>query len=91
MKGGTYIPGAGIPAPSTLKLLSHTSLPAPTPTLLSLKAYVDPNFNNVDWIQELSERLNSTSAAGDPNEVQAQLKDMLARLGDPFTRWVAPR
>lgn len=52
------------------------------------EAFVDPTFNNHDWPAELSERLNAVASAQNPSEAESQIGNMMAALGDPFTRWM---
>ncbi len=55
------------------------------------EAFVDPDFNGVDWVSELSGALNTAAEASTPEEAQRQIVGLLAKLGDPFTRWVSPQ
>ena len=55
------------------------------------EAFVDPHYNGVDWVGELSGALNAAADASTPKEAQREIAGLLGKLGDPFTRWVPPQ
>lgn len=58
---------------------------------ITTEVFVDPMFNNTDWASELVASLTTAADAKTPEDAQKQIKDLLGKLGDPFTRWVPPR
>jgi len=52
------------------------------------RAYVDPTFNNHDWGKVRREFANRKFASRE--ETYKAIKEMLAMLGDPFTRFLPP-
>ena len=54
------------------------------------QAYVDPTFNNTDWMRELEEGLDGVAHAASAQDATKGVAQMVAKLGDPFTRWVPP-
>ncbi|MFZ4674524.1 MAG: S41 family peptidase [Nodosilinea sp.] len=52
------------------------------------QSYVDPNFNQVDWAQERQSLLGQQYSS--PDQAYASLKEMLAKLDDPYTRFMTP-
>ncbi|GAB4819206.1 hypothetical protein N2152v2_006252 [Parachlorella kessleri] len=55
------------------------------------EAFVDPRYNGVDWVGELSGALHAAADASTPKEAQREISGLLGKLGDPFTRWVPPQ
>lgn len=51
-------------------------------------SYVDPNFNQVDWIQARQSLLGQDYSSREA--AYASLKDMLGQLDDPYTRFMTP-
>ncbi|MGG6242600.1 S41 family peptidase [Nodosilinea sp. AN01ver1] len=52
------------------------------------RSYVDPTFNHVDWVQERQALLGQEYTS--PEAAYASLEDMLAKLDDPYTRFMTP-
>jgi carboxyl-terminal processing protease len=52
------------------------------------RSYVDPTFNQVDWVQERQSLLGQEYSS--PEAAYASLEDMLAKLDDPYTRFMTP-
>ncbi len=52
------------------------------------KAYVDPTFNHQNWWGIRQQLLGRDLS--DPKATQAAIEEMLASLGDPFTRFLDP-
>lgn len=52
------------------------------------KAYVDPTFNHQNWWGIRQQLLGRDLS--DPQATQAAIEEMLASLGDPFTRFLDP-
>ncbi|WP_017296901.1 carboxyl-terminal processing protease CtpB [Nodosilinea nodulosa] len=52
------------------------------------ESYVDPNFNQVDWAKERQTLLGQEYAS--PDAAYKALKDSLAKLDDPYTRFMTP-
>lgn len=55
------------------------------------EAYVDPSYNHVDWPAELSAELGAVVNAPSKEAASQRIVDMVAKLGDPFTRYVMPK
>lgn len=53
------------------------------------RSYVDPNFNQVDWVQERQALLGQEYTS--PDAAYAALEAMLAKLDDPYTRFMTPQ
>eukprot|EP00887_Chlorella_sp_A99_P007881 scaffold20.g7881.t1 len=54
------------------------------------KTYVDPTFNHTAWDRELMAALESAAATHTADEASKLIPEMLAKLGDPYTRWAPP-
>jgi len=55
------------------------------------EAFVDPEFNHVDWPEELRAHMMAQYGSADKPEVAwRQINDMLKDLGDPYTRRIEP-
>ncbi|GJP40306.1 hypothetical protein CLOM_g24586 [Closterium sp. NIES-68] len=54
------------------------------------EAFVDPTFNHQDWEDRLAAAIGGSLTAESADEAYALVDDMLASLGDPFTRLVSP-
>ncbi|NMF86410.1 S41 family peptidase [Nodosilinea sp. P-1105] len=52
------------------------------------RSYVNPTFNQVDWVQERQALLDQEFTS--PEAAHDALKAMLARLDDPYTRFMTP-
>ncbi len=52
------------------------------------RSYVDPTFNHVDWVQERQTLLGQEYTS--PAAAYASLEDLLAKLDDPYTRFMTP-
>ncbi|MBE9159905.1 S41 family peptidase [Nodosilinea sp. LEGE 06152] len=52
------------------------------------RSYVDPNFNQVDWVQERQLLLGQEYTS--PDAAYTALEEMLAKLDDPYTRFMTP-
>ncbi|WOD39848.1 S41 family peptidase [Nodosilinea sp. E11] len=52
------------------------------------RSYVDPNFNQIDWMQERQSLLGQEYTS--PDAAYAALEDVLAKLNDPYTRFMTP-
>ncbi|MBE9109816.1 S41 family peptidase [Nodosilinea sp. LEGE 07298] len=52
------------------------------------RSYVDPNFNQVDWVQERQALLGQEYTS--PDAAYAALEAMLTKLDDPYTRFMTP-
>jgi carboxyl-terminal processing protease len=50
--------------------------------------YVDAHFNNLDWSKVRQEYLNRSYK--DKEEAYAAIREMLGKLGDPYTRFMNP-
>ncbi|CAI5531117.1 unnamed protein product [Closterium sp. Naga37s-1] len=54
------------------------------------EAFVDPTFNHQDWDRRLAAAIRGSVSAGSADDAYGLVHDMLATLGDPFTRLVSP-
>jgi carboxyl-terminal processing protease len=52
------------------------------------RSYVDPTFNQVDWVQERQSLLGQEYTS--PDAAYAALEAMLTKLDDPYTRFMTP-
>lgn len=52
------------------------------------QTYVDPTFNQVDWVQERQSLLGQEYTS--PEAAYAALEESLAKLNDPYTRFMTP-
>jgi hypothetical protein len=55
------------------------------------EAYVDQSYNGTEWDGELVAALTAVADAKNLEEGRAQIPQLLAKLGDPFTRWLPSR
>ncbi|XP_024540786.1 carboxyl-terminal-processing peptidase 3, chloroplastic [Selaginella moellendorffii] len=53
--------------------------------------YVDPTFNKQDWTSQLKDTILKLSTLDSSETAYEQVRDMLATLGDPYTRIVTPK
>ncbi|MEL7502025.1 MAG: S41 family peptidase [Cyanobacteria bacterium J06554_6] len=52
------------------------------------REYVDPNFNHTDWVAVRQDLLGQTYSS--PQAAYAELRRVLRRLNDPYTRFLDP-
>lgn len=52
------------------------------------ETFVDPDFNGLDWPEELTRRMMTAYNATDSAVARQQLDEMLVGLGDPYTRHI---
>ncbi|PSC70752.1 Carboxyl-terminal-processing protease [Micractinium conductrix] len=55
------------------------------------QTYVDASFNNTQWDEELVGALTAAADAKNAEEARQQIPQLLGKLGDPFTRWLAAK
>jgi hypothetical protein len=53
------------------------------------ETFVDEHFNGRNWTAELKEHMMAAFNAPAPEAAAHQLDDMLAGLGDPYTRHIS--
>jgi carboxyl-terminal processing protease len=53
--------------------------------------YVDSTFNGVDWEQSFQAALKQSREATDAAEVRRMTDELVAKLGDPYTRVMDPQ
>lgn len=54
------------------------------------ETFVDPQFNGLDWPEQLRAHMMAAFNSGEPSFASKQLDTMLEALGDPYTRHITP-
>ena len=86
---GITVIGAGIHLSSQASLSNNTPKELINKVWLIIdKTYVDGTFNQVDWKATRTEYLNKTYTSDE--QAYDAIREMLERLGDPYTRFMDP-